>query len=313
MAPILIDKRDLVKLGLFLVVTIVLAFAAGFKIGKQQAMFSLEHPMLPATISTVEDESSTYPVNSIESDAADRESEQVVSDNRIRAVDDAVPPQTRVAVKSSSAKADGNKSVSSAPERKKQEAALSPKSSATSATASTAPSNKTTGSEIKYSIQVAVYGQLANAGSMMEKLRAKGIDAYVTYSVNKNNKKWFNVRFGRFKDKRSAQKALQSYIKQHKGDGYLVNYSTKNLIDLTKPENIRKSLDTIKKVTPKAAPKVRQTVTTKEVPVPVRSPASADNPAVVPGINNDTDSVSQVDGNKPNRFITYSKVTPPSN
>ena len=92
--------------------------------------------------------------------------------------------------------------------------------------------------KIKFSIQVGVYGRLINAQNAQAKLQAQHLAAYVSDSANKKNKFRYNVRFGYFVDKKSALTALNEYKNIQKGDGYLVNYSAKNIIKPADADNI---------------------------------------------------------------------------
>jgi cell division septation protein DedD len=83
--------------------------------------------------------------------------------------------------------------------------------------------------DIRFSIQVGIYGTLKNAQKMKRKLLAQNLDAYVS-AYTKNGKVRFNVRMGYFADRKSANLALKNYKQNQKGDGYLVNFSEKNII-----------------------------------------------------------------------------------
>lgn len=108
-------------------------------------------------------------------------------------------------------------------------------------------------SKIKYSIQVGMFGRLVNAENMIEKLRQQHLDAYVSDYTNKENETRYNVRFGHFMDKQSAVNALTDYMKNQKGDGYLVRFSVKNMINIAATENIKQPA-TIKQTDEKILP-----------------------------------------------------------
>jgi len=108
-------------------------------------------------------------------------------------------------------------------------------------------------SKIKYTIQVGMYGRLVNAENMIEKLRKQHLDAYVSDYTNKENETRYNVRFGYFVDKKSAINALTDYMKNQKGDGYLVKFSVKNTINIAATENVKQPV-TIKKTDEKLSP-----------------------------------------------------------
>ena len=83
--------------------------------------------------------------------------------------------------------------------------------------------------DIKYSVQVGMYGRLENAENMVQKLQAKDFDAYVSDFTNKKNETRYNVRFGYFRDKRAAKSALRQYRQSQKADGYLVKFTADSM------------------------------------------------------------------------------------
>ena len=90
---------------------------------------------------------------------------------------------------------------------------------------------------IKYSIQVGVFGNIFNAQTMQKDLQQ--LDAYITEDFYKNNKVRYNVRLGYFMDKKSAIAALHDYRNNQNGDGYLVTFSSRNILNSTssKPDD----------------------------------------------------------------------------
>lgn len=93
--------------------------------------------------------------------------------------------------------------------------------------------------EIKYSIQVGVYGRLINAENMMQVLRAQQFDAYITDYVNKKNEIRYNVRFGYLLDKKSATDRLNEFQSGRNDDGYLVKFSSENIVNLADAEELK--------------------------------------------------------------------------
>jgi len=242
MAPILIDNRDLLKLGFVSVLTIVLAFAGGVMFGYQQATMGYDHEINSMA------ESSSLPEQKAISDIDIKQAPDIVNTAEKTDIDQIEPakkstdakksvavisikteekPNTVVKVNAVKEKAEKEKASAVNVTKDKKTATLP----ATSAVAS--DNNK-----IKYSIQVAVYGRLNNAENMMKKLQAQNLDAYVSDYLNKKNKLRFNVRFGYFKDKKTALKALSDYINIQKGDGYLVNYSADNIVDIAQQTSV---------------------------------------------------------------------------
>ena len=75
---------------------------------------------------------------------------------------------------------------------------------------------------------------------MKDKLQAQNLDAYVSSYGRKDSKVRFNVRFGYFEDKKSANRALKNYRNIQKGDGYIVNFSDKNIVS-SEEDNIKQT------------------------------------------------------------------------
>ncbi len=92
---------------------------------------------------------------------------------------------------------------------------------------------------IKYSIQVGAFGRLINAENMVRTLRSQYLNAYVSDYLDKKNKDRYNVRFGYFFDKKSAVVALNKYKNKNNGEGYLVNFSVKNITKLADAKNVK--------------------------------------------------------------------------
>lgn len=98
---------------------------------------------------------------------------------------------------------------------------------------------------INYSIQLGAYGRLINAEKMMAILHAKNLDAYVTDYINKKGETRYNVRMGYFTDKKTAISALKRYRSTEKGDGYLVKFSAESMVNVAdvKTEKIPVSIN----------------------------------------------------------------------
>lgn len=82
---------------------------------------------------------------------------------------------------------------------------------------------------IKYSVQVGMYGRLANAENMVKQLQENDFDAYVSGFTNKKNETRYNVRFGYFLNKQTANSALKQYRLSQKADGYLVKFNVDSM------------------------------------------------------------------------------------
>ena len=91
--------------------------------------------------------------------------------------------------------------------------------------------------KISYSIQMGAYERLINAENMMVILHAKNLDAYVTDYINKKGETRYNVRMGYFTDKKTAISALKRYRNTEKGDGYLVKFTAESMVNVADIKN----------------------------------------------------------------------------
>ena len=219
MAPLLIDTNGILKLGIITAIVAVIIFAGGFYLGYHQA--DSHHIALSNNHSL-----SLYnKAISYDRGLEQKQSEKIVVSDVV-AIDQAEPIKKSV-----------KELVKKAPEKT---VAIKPEKNQVSATKKQQPSKDTPSksqkvvaksvsndikAKVKYSIQVGFYGRLDNAEKKVNKLQQENLSAYVTDYVSKNNKIRFNVRFGYFVDKNSANKALKAFNKNHKSDGYLVNYA----------------------------------------------------------------------------------------
>lgn len=221
MKPILIDSQVVKRLGFIAVLITIFAFAGGYLFGYQQAKvfyttgddgWSLFSPMesINAADSGIEQQAPET-VDADEKNDADKLDNITPSEitAEISATTDAVITEENTSQDTVTA----------------QPAIASPVDDKAVAQ-STADKPK----EIKFSIQVGIYGGLKNAQKMKRKLQAQGLDAYVSSFNNKDNKLRYNVRFGYFESLKPANIALKNYKNIQKGDGYIVNFSDKNII-----------------------------------------------------------------------------------
>ena len=295
MAPILIDNRGLIKLGLISVLTTVIVFAAGFLSGYQQATTfyaagsEIETLALPVPAVLLESEvEPQFPGTVVAGAEIDVDQPQVVKANaKNSAVESKLYASSNnekvnqtnevlVSKKLASREQPGslNNKVSSddkniinknnrlSKKEKLTSTAVQNESGKSAATkehefvvlASLSPTELV---NIKYSIQVGMYGRLINAQNMVKMLRAQHIDAYVSGYTSKKNENRYNVRFGYFVDKKSAISALNNYKNKQKGDGYLVNFSVESITKLADAVDLKQSTTTEKtekKTSPEAAP-----------------------------------------------------------
>lgn len=222
MAPILIDNRGLTKLIFISVLTTVIIFAVGFFSGYKQAETyytagsEVEILALPAPVNFPEsDMESQLPATILPGAEIDVDMPRAaqVKPPVLSNADNVISPDSQIPT-----------DASTEPDK----ADIKLVASATSDGLN----------RIKYSIQVAVFGNLASAENMVKKLQLQRLDAYVTDSLN-DNKNRYNVRFGYFYDKQSAMAALEQYNVEHKSDSYLVNFSDENMINFVDEENLK--------------------------------------------------------------------------
>jgi len=280
MAPILIDNRGLIKLGLISVITTVIVFAAGFLSGYQQATTffaagsEVEILALPVPAVLLDTDVEPQLPDTIVA-GADIDVDQPEGESKARTKNSAA--ELMVFTSSNNEKVNktkeeptSNKPAStghaSIKESIKKETLTSNsfqnESGDTAATKKpdfivVASLTSTELNNIKYSVQVGTFGRLVNAENMMRMLRAQHLDSYVSDYTSKNNEIRYNVRFGYFVDKKSAKTALKNYINKQKGDGYLVNFSFENITKLADAVDIKQSTtteDTEKKRSPASAP-----------------------------------------------------------
>jgi len=277
MAPILIDNRGLIKLSLILLFTAFFVFAAGYFSGYQKATVfystnsqieialpslssdeSGAPPQRPAILAAgeeidvdqptvdvkpIEDKSDKVKVLAVSSQVTDSISTLSKTgtklktsavaltthyNSNIKLLDEAVLPSTE----SSADDVKKTKPVSvTSIEAAKSMDVLSLSSSELS--------------EIKYSVQVGMYGKLINAENMSKKLQSKKFDAYVANYTNKKNETRYNVRFGYFVSKKKAMVALKKYKESQKGDGYLVNFSVDSIVNLADKNDLETNRDRV--------------------------------------------------------------------
>ena len=269
MAPILIDTRGLIKLGLVSLLTLIVIFAAGFFSGYQKA--TMHSTTISKTEILVLPEQSVLGISDIEPQIPG-----VISAGEAIDVD---RPKISLKVEPSN---DNKKSeqnniaaaVSKQTEKSKIDAPIDVSSVTPETMASSVKKNETVKTnrvknnndsvpenntesfvfipiavsalsvdelnKIKYSVQVGMYGNLANADNMKKMLQAQQFDAYVSDYTNKKNETRYNVRFGYYADKKTAISELERYKTTKNGDGYLVNFSVSNIVNLADAKTINK-------------------------------------------------------------------------
>jgi len=262
MAPILIDTRGLIKLGLILLLTVLVVFSAGYFSGYQKAVVfyttanEIEALDLPEHgIKDSSDVNAQLPEVTVPGEEIDVDQPVVIKsglahDNNNHAEELVIAPtkntSTGLTTKTVSVSSDDITQRDTTEEGVDK---LSSKISIEVIPADTTQLNKEVVDvsnltvneigKIKYSAQVGVYGNLVNAENMVKILQEKNFNAYVSNYTNKKNKIRYNVRFGYFLDKKSAIFALNKYKKSEKGDGYLVNFAVDSIVKLA-TENVVK-------------------------------------------------------------------------
>jgi len=272
MAPLLIDSRDLLKLGFTAVLGTTMVFAGGFFMGHQraaafyQAGSDIQPLSLPVQVAVTDNIADSQLPSIIEA-GEDMDVDQPENMTHANStVNDSASGSVEL---SSSARAKSYAMVRAAvlqqpdhnethPVNEKQASVsvqatvvtgkndnggmvkntLESKDASITATFTSADLNK-----IKYSVQVGMYGRLANAENMVTMLKSQRYDAYVSDYSNKNNKTRYNVRFGYFTDKKSAIAMLKKFKADQSGDGYLVKFSAKNIVNIAGATEIKQIAD----------------------------------------------------------------------
>ena len=320
MAPILIDNRGLIKLGLISVITTVIVFAAGFLSGYQQATtfyvagseveilalpvpavlletdvgpqvpdtivagadIDVDQPQVESKANTKNSAVESKVFTSSNNEKVNKTNEAPTSNkpaslghasiaqsgklsNKVSSDDtNTLNNNTRFSFKESSIKESSIKESSIKESIKETVTSNSFQNESGESAATKEPDLIVVASltsaelnNIKYSIQVGIYGRLINAENMMRMLQTQHLDAYVSDDTSKKNEIRYNVRFGYFVDKKSAISALKNYINKQKGDGYLVNFSVENITKLADAMDLKQSTtteETEKKLSPATSP-----------------------------------------------------------
>ena len=230
MAPLLIDSRDLLKLGFIAVLGTTMVFAGGFFMGHQraaafyQAGSDIQPLPLPEQVAVTENiADSQLPLMVEAGEDMDVDQPEIMADS---------------AEPSASARAKSYAMVKAAVLQKAEQNETK-QVSEKNATVFTSDNLD----KIKYSVQVGMYGLLVNAENMVSKLKSQHYDAYVSDYTNKNNKTRYNVRFGYFTDKKSAIAMLKKFKTEQSGDGYLVKFSTDNIVNVAGAAEIKQMAD----------------------------------------------------------------------
>ena len=270
MAPILIDSRDLIKLGLISTLTAFFVFSAGFLFGHQKAASYYiaesqpEALFLPEKVASVENDIAPQVPEVIDAGEEIDVDQPALESKTMAHMISATEPRSEIRNMNlhDSALAVDNESAdtSLAVNQNLNTDGIRIQSASIGAIVSGVSESDTSENagtdevqehqailvssftpdelnKIKYSIQVGMYGRLINAENMMEVLQAKQLNAYVSDYTNKKDEVRYNVRFGYFADKKTALTALKVYKSNKNGDGYLVKFSVENIINIARAVN----------------------------------------------------------------------------
>lgn len=299
MAPILIDKRDLLKLGFVSVLVTFIVFSGGVFFGYErattihQAGNEVKVLALPVKVFEANALEPQHPETIAAGATIDvdfPESQAELANKKPRLLAQTAVAKTK-AVTGSTASNNTNKqkavkTIVKASSSLEQSAASRKNRQKTSRTAddnfiatalkkqpilfSSLTNDQI--SKVNYSIQVGMYGQLSNAESMMKMLHEKNLDAYVSDYTNKKGETRYNVRIGYFADKKAAISSLKNYRNIEKADGYLVNFSAESIVNVADARN-KKVPNIIEETKPKIMPGLNSAAVTfgKALPTDVLS------------------------------------------
>lgn len=246
MVPILLDKRDLIKLGLLSIGVAALVFSGGFISGYEKAAVTLQvqsevKPLdLPEKISVFTRAEHFLPEIIAEGAEIDVDQPAVTETvaetiSQLESLQQSsVVSQTELlSQKPEPLRNQASTALVKMPSHLVKQNATTMLQAVPSTDMISAENELNTQqlAEVNYSLQVGMYGSLPNAENMVERLQAKEFDAYVSSYTNKNDEIRYNVRLGYFVDKKAALIALKDYKKSEKADGYLVKIKAEDIID----------------------------------------------------------------------------------
>lgn len=302
MAPILIDSRDLIKLGFISVLTAAFVFASGVFFGHQQATAFYLPGSEPAPLALPEK------ITAIDSDIEPQLPEIIDAGEEIDVDQPLVESKKTshlLAEKKITSAFSNTTKVDSSPssgaitseEHQVKDVAhdnIQPVNLDTTKTEkNTDKADTDTGfiqqdrpvlvssltsdelDKIKYSIQVGMYSRLQNAELMMEQLQLQRLNAYVSEFTNKKDESRYNVRFGYFVNKGAALSALATYKSDRKGDGYLVRFSVDNISELARVADTEKPV-IIEKASESLLPTTKPSDTIRQEELPVNTVSTID-------------------------------------
>lgn len=238
MAPLLIDSRDYLKFVFISVLVTVLVFASGIFVGIQraeafyQAGSVIQPLMLPEQVVVVEDIADSQSPDSI---VAGEYIDVDQPDTMLETSPQTLAGASKVKIIPNSNDNDNTTPYEKVVTEQRQEVKQLD-------TAQARPLTAEELNNIKYSIQVGMYGRFINADNMMKLLQAKNYQAYITDYTNQKNETRYNVRFGYFSDKGSAVSSLEGFKSDQNGDGYLVRFSADNIVNIARAAEDRQTV-----------------------------------------------------------------------
>jgi cell division septation protein DedD len=240
MAPLLLDRRSLIKSGFYLFLLLTVVFFGGYYSGYTKGYGHAEsllqqntlppvalvlpepayadsavfEPQPPAVIEPGADIDVDRPDAAIaEADTSTSEAaEKATSGDEPHTASPSPPVQLASLEVTPAIVADANAATQS-PAHKIGDVAVSALTSNASVT------------DARFSIQVGMYGSVNNAEVLLETLNASSLDAYIDEFSNAKGEPRFNVRFGFYRDRASAKAALRAYRSTLAGEGYVVRVS----------------------------------------------------------------------------------------
>jgi len=259
MAPVLLDHRSMKRIILTMALSLVTVFLSGYLVGFQKAELRLTAPPValnlalpePEIIGPVQIEPQipmlALPGESVDVDRADDASTLVMqqtvtpvptvspepakpvqlaqanADTRPGAAipkDAAIPKQTEGAQEAENLK----QTLTEPAKEPERPASLAIGGPVVVESGLDVMQDNASEESAEYTIQVGMYGLQENAERRVEELQVAELSAYLTDYQNKNNETRYNVRFGYYADKRSANAALAMYQKEMNGSGYIVRF-----------------------------------------------------------------------------------------
>ena len=240
MAPLLLDRRSLIKSGFYLLLLLTIVFFGGYYSGYTRgygyAESLLQQKELPAVALVLPEpvnvDTSVFepqppaaiePGADIDVDRADATIAQVISpEPSVTEVDKPSygirkespgPPVQLASLGVTPGIVMDAVVTTQPPQQRAGQVFVSPLASNASVT------------DAQYSIQVGMYGSVDNAEVLLNTLNASSLDAYIDEFSNAGGEPRYNVRFGFYRDRASAKAALHAYRSKLAGDGYVVRVS----------------------------------------------------------------------------------------